>query len=290
MDYYCRIQKSINFIETNLNENVNIVEIASKAFFSAFHFQRIFQAICGFSVQGYVRKRRLTEAAILLKESNKSILEIALNFQYNSQEAFTRAFEINFGITPAKYRKIGKSSLKITKKVDFLNYKKQIQGNVNVDKPNIISKEKIQIIGYEYKTSLNEEVYFKEIPKFYDDFGKNEYYMKIPKRVAPGVSYGISYNYYDDGKFSFIVGEAVSSPNKNLESGFLNIEIPKGKYAKFKIKGSIEVAKNTWKYIYGTWLLNSNYELRDGLDFEVIDVCNSVYPNNMIMEIYIPIK
>ncbi|KAB3525921.1 hypothetical protein F8153_14405 [Alkaliphilus serpentinus] len=63
-----------------------------------------------------------------------------------------------------------------------------------------------------------------------------------------------------------------------------------GKYAVFKINGSVETAQNTWRYIYGTWLPNSNYEREEGPDFEVTDVCKSVYPGNMSMEIYIPIK
>lgn len=67
MDYYSRIQNAIEFIELNLNEDISITDIASKAFFSVFHFQRLFQAISGFSVKGYIRKRRMTEAAILLK-------------------------------------------------------------------------------------------------------------------------------------------------------------------------------------------------------------------------------
>ncbi len=58
MDYYYKIQNAIEFIELNLNENIGITEIASKACFSAFHFQRLFQAISGFSVQGYIRRSK----------------------------------------------------------------------------------------------------------------------------------------------------------------------------------------------------------------------------------------
>ncbi|GFP75506.1 helix-turn-helix transcriptional regulator [Clostridium fungisolvens] len=45
MNYYHRIQNSIEFIELNLDQNIDVVDIASKAYFSAFHFQRVFQAI-----------------------------------------------------------------------------------------------------------------------------------------------------------------------------------------------------------------------------------------------------
>ncbi|CCF12813.1 bacterial regulatory helix-turn-helix s, AraC family protein [Brevibacillus laterosporus GI-9] len=118
MDYFERIQDSIEFIEKNLQEEVKITEISSKSCFSAFHFQRIFQAITGFSVQEYIRSRRLSEAAVLLKETRKNILEIALFFQYGSQEAFTRAFVNHFGLTPANYRR-GGTIIKQQKKLTF---------------------------------------------------------------------------------------------------------------------------------------------------------------------------
>jgi AraC family transcriptional regulator len=290
MNYYHRIQNSIEFIEQNLDENIDIVNVASKAYFSTFHFQRLFQAISGFSVQNYIRKRRMTEAAILLKTTDKTILEIALAFQYGSQEAFTRAFEGCLGITPYKYRKLQESNIKLTDKINFMDYEKEIQGALDIDKPEIIDCDKTYIVGYEYKTNLIDEEYFGEIPGFYHDFGRNEYYRRIPERLAPAFSYGISCNYQDDGQFSFLVGEAVKWPADELENGFINIEIPEGKYAVFNVHGSVEISQNTWRYIYKTWLPNSNYERREGPDFEVTDVCNSMYPDKMVMKIYIPIK
>ncbi|GAA0180996.1 AraC family transcriptional regulator [Clostridium sediminicola] len=290
MDYYYRIQNAIEYIELNLKENINITDIASKAFFSVYYFQRIFQNISGFSVQAYIRKRRLTEASILLRETDKTILEIAVTFQYSSQEAFTRAFESIFGITPAKYRKMKKGSINLLAKIDFVDYKEKIQGDIKIDKPNIIYLNKTYITGYEYKTSMNSGKYFNDIENFYNNFGMNEYYMKIPHRIAPAFPYGISYNYYENGQFSFVIGEAVNQPVVGLESGFVNLEIPEGKYAEFKVKGSVEIAQNTWKYIYLTWFPNSNYERREGLDFEVTDVCNSVYPDKMVMKLYIPVE
>lgn len=70
MDYYKRIQNAIHFIEDNLTQKLRIVDISSKACFLTFHFQRVFQAISGFSVQEYILKRRLTEAAELIKHTD----------------------------------------------------------------------------------------------------------------------------------------------------------------------------------------------------------------------------
>ncbi|MEI5909282.1 helix-turn-helix domain-containing protein [Bacillus spongiae] len=97
----------MDYIEENLHHKLSTTNIDSKSCYSAFHFQRSFQAISGFSVKQYIRKRRLFHAAVLLKESRRSILDIVVMFQYGSQEAFTYAFVNCFRITPGKYRKQG---------------------------------------------------------------------------------------------------------------------------------------------------------------------------------------
>ncbi|WP_439741750.1 AraC family transcriptional regulator [Bacillus pseudomycoides] len=288
MDYFEKIQNSIEFIEGNLQDRLNVVEVSSQSCFSPFHFQRLFQAITGFSVQEYIRNRRLSEAAISLRETRKNILEIAIDFQYNSQEAFTRAFVNYFGMTPAKYRK-SEIALHLQAKMNFFDYKKEMKGDLIMNKPNIVQLSKRDIIGFEYKTNLNNEKYFEEIPKFYFDFGSNEYYLRIPEKIAPNMSYGIACNFHDDGNFSFIIGEEVQGSATELDNGFVNFEIPEGKYAEFKVNGSTDLVQNTRRYIYGTWLPNSNYERREGPDFEITDVLQSIYPNQMKVIIYIPI-
>lgn len=139
MDYFERIQNAIEFIEDNLQEKLTITAISSQSYFSAFHFQRLFQAITGFSVQQYIRNRRLSEAASLLVTTPKNILEIAINFQYGSQEAFTRAFVQYFGVTPAKYRKEA-NSIPLLTKMNFLDYK--LEGELPMQRPEILQLPK----------------------------------------------------------------------------------------------------------------------------------------------------
>ncbi|UFJ41112.1 AraC family transcriptional regulator [Brevibacillus humidisoli] len=289
MDYYKRIQQAISFIEEHLHEEMNIAEIASAACFSPFHFQRLFQAITGFSVHEYIRKRRLSVAADLLKQTNTSVLDIALTSHYNSQEAFTRAFEQLFGITPGKYRKAD-TSVRLQPKIDLLDYQKAMKKEINVQKPVTKHLDPIEIIGYEYKTNLNYERYFEEIPGFYREFGEQGRYMHIQNKRAPHMAYGISCNFQDDGTFSFIVGEEVEPFDGGLPDGFVHLVIPAGTYAVFQAYGGDGIVQDTRKYIYGTWLPNSNFERNEGPDFEVTDVVGSVYPHDLKITIYIPLK
>lgn len=287
MEHYTRIQTAIAFIEDQLQDQLNVTDIAREAGFSAYHFQRLFHAVSGFTVQEYIRKRRLAEAAAMLRETKSNVLQIAVTYQYGSQEAFTRAFIACFGVTPAKYRN-KQTPLAYQPKIDLITYGANIRGGLNMYKPEIVDLTSIKIIGFNYQTNLNNETYFDEIPGFYDDFGRNEYYMRIPNKARPAFAYGIAHAYQDSGKFSFLIGEEVTS-YEGMEPNFGCFEIPAGKYAAFKVNSAPELGQNTWKYIYGTWLPNSNYDRREGPDFEVTDVMNSL-PGKINMTVYIPIR
>ncbi|NQF16830.1 AraC family transcriptional regulator [Brevibacillus sp. HB1.3] len=288
MDTYKRIQDAIDYVEEHLQEEMNITDIASRAHFSAFHFQRLFQAISGFSVQEYIRKRRLSEAALALKQTSDNVLEIAVTYQYQSQEALTRAFEKQFGITPGRYRKEN-HSLPYLAKMDFLAFRQTIKGEIMMNKPTITTLDDIRIIGRRFRTSLQDEQHFKDIPGFYYEFGRNQDYLRIPNKAAEDMSYGIACEFEDDGGFSFVIGEAVHQVPDELSEGFISFVLPGGKYAEFKVTGDADLVQNTRRYIYGTWLPQSNYERGEGPDFEVTDVRGSRFPEAMRVSIYIPL-
>lgn len=289
MDDFKRIQRSIEFIEENLQEELHINAIAAKACFSAFHFQRLFQAISGFSVHEYIRKRRLSEAAEELKQTDRSVLDISIAYGYGSQEAFTRAFDGYFGITPAKYRK-SESAFRRQHKINFSVYRSEDKGDLAMHIPEIKHLDSIHTVCFEYRTSLEDNRHINEITGFYHDFGKNRYYERIPGKTAPNMAYGISCDFRDDGGFSFLVGEEAKRSGEMLEEGFVRFDIPGGTYAVFQAFGSDGLVQQTRTYIYGTWLPNSNYERREGPDFEVTDVMRSSFPDFLRITVYIPVR
>src|SRR5215213_4074504 len=97
-------QKALWYIESHLAEALTLDDIADIGGVSRFHMVRSFAAATGFSVMRYVRARRLTEAARALANGAPDILSLALDADYGSHEAFTRAFRERFGITPEAVR------------------------------------------------------------------------------------------------------------------------------------------------------------------------------------------
>src|ERR1700738_340053 len=97
-------QKALWFIESHLGDALTLDEIAAIGGVSRYHMVRAFAAATGLSVMRYVRARRLSEAARALANGAPDILGVALDADYGSHEAFTRAFRDHFGITPEALR------------------------------------------------------------------------------------------------------------------------------------------------------------------------------------------
>src|SRR5262245_56228461 len=97
-------QKGLWYIESRLAAPLSLDDISDVAGVSRFHMVRAFAAATGFSVMRYVRARRLSEAARALAAGAPDILHVALDADYGSHEAFTRAFRDHFGITPEMVR------------------------------------------------------------------------------------------------------------------------------------------------------------------------------------------
>ncbi|TCM86212.1 AraC-like DNA-binding protein [Paenibacillus sp. BK033] len=198
MEHYTRIQYAITFIEEQLQEALSLETIAARAGFSLYHFQRLFHAVTGFTVQEYIRKRRLSRAAEELRVTRHTVLDISVSYQYGSQEAFTRAFAGYFGMAPAQYRK-KQPLLALQLPINLVALTANIRGGLTMYKPAIIERPATRIIGYNYPTNMNNERYFEEIPGFYAHFGSQEYFARIPNKARPAFAYGIPHSYGEDG-------------------------------------------------------------------------------------------
>ncbi len=91
------------YIIEHLNEPVTLNDIAKAVGYSKFHTSRIFKEETGLSLFEYIRRERLTASAFALRGGSEKVLDIALDFMFDSHEGFTRAFANGFGITPKKF-------------------------------------------------------------------------------------------------------------------------------------------------------------------------------------------
>ncbi|NDL62649.1 helix-turn-helix domain-containing protein [Acerihabitans arboris] len=92
------------WIEDHLDRDIALPELAARSGYSVWHMQGVFRATTGIAVGRYIRERKLTEAVHRLRNSDNKIIDIALDYGFNSQSQFTTLFKKYFGITPQACR------------------------------------------------------------------------------------------------------------------------------------------------------------------------------------------
>jgi len=98
------VQKTVDYIEGNLGEEIKLDDLAQMAHLSYFYFHRLFSRLVKRPVQEYIKLRRLARACESLRDKDNRILDVALEYGFGSHEVFTRAFKDAYGMTPTDYR------------------------------------------------------------------------------------------------------------------------------------------------------------------------------------------
>ena len=105
MDDQKQIFQSLGIIEERIHEKLTVDALAQSLHFSRYHYQRLFREAVGESVMRYVARRRIALAAGELAGTNRSVLEIALRYGFDSHEGFCRRFKAAMGVSPTEYRR-----------------------------------------------------------------------------------------------------------------------------------------------------------------------------------------
>ena len=156
-------QESVDFIERNLTEELDIEEIADRAALSPFYYQRIFGALCGMTVGEYIRARRMTLAAQELSREDVKVIDTAVKYGYESPDSFARAFQKFHGITPSQAREPGAPLRSFAP----LHIKITMEGGTMLDY-RIAEKAPFTIVGV--RRPFNSDTSYQEIPKFWDEW------------------------------------------------------------------------------------------------------------------------
>ncbi len=93
------------YIKENLTDEITLVGLARAAGYSPFHSARLFKEMLGVTPFEYIRRLRLSESALRLRDEDVRVLDVALDFMFGTHEGFTRAFAKEFGVRPKEYAK-----------------------------------------------------------------------------------------------------------------------------------------------------------------------------------------
>jgi AraC family transcriptional regulator len=272
-------QKALWFIESHLADTLTLDEIAGVAGVSRFHMVRAFAAATGFSVMRYVRARRLSEAARALAGGAPDILKLALEADYGSHEAFTRAFRDHFGVTPEAVRaSTCPNHIKLQEPILMDSTLTD-----NLQTPRFETGQPLLVAG------LGERYTWESgaaIPGQWQRFQQAE--PDIPGRIG-NVTYGVCCNGDDAGNFDYIAGVEVSDFSE-LPREFAKVRIPEQRYAVFTHKDHISTIRRTITTIWNQWLPASGLKAADAPNFERYGENFDPVTGNGGLEIWVPIK
>jgi AraC family transcriptional regulator len=273
-------QKALWFIESHLAEALTLDEIAGVAGISRFHMVRAFAAATGLPVMRYVRARRLTEAARALAGGAPDILKLALDADYGSHEAFTRAFRDHFGGTP--------EAVRAGACLDQLRLQEPIMMDStaldHLKPPRFETSKPLLVAGLSER--INHENNGAGIPNQWHRFHQSV--DDIPGRIGK-VAYGVCCNGDDSGNFDYIAGVEVTDFS-DLPREFSRVRIPEQKYAVFTHSEHISTIRRTINTIWNHWLPMSGMKAADAPNFERYDEKFDPMTGNGGLEIWIPVR
>lgn len=280
MDYIDSIQKTIDYIEANLKEELDINRAISESGYSLTHFYRIIQSFSGISLKDYIRNRRLSEAAVALRMSDNRIIDIAMEYDFQSQEVFTRAFLRLFGITPGQYRK-SRESITLYEKLNARQLFMSLNG-LSIE-PTIILEKIFQLVGITRTVHPGSA----DISQLWREFhhSSNSIITPLNSDKLIGLCEYMP-DITDDSEFSYMACIEVLSTD-NLPMGMNAKIIPCTKYAVFTHSGTVDRLKETYDKIYGVWLPLTGSQLAEADTLEIYTLHSS---NNYKLDIYIPLR
>ena len=285
MEWSESISKAIHYIESHITEELTIADIAKHAIISPYYFQKGFSMLCGFTVGEYIKKRRLTLAGSELVSTDRKIIDIALEYGYDSPDSFTKAFLRFHGATPTAVRK-GEA---MVKSFAPLQIKLILTGGYTMDYK-IVKKAPFTVLGvsaiFRYETAD------QEIPAVWAKFSRSG------KNTLINSMYGISIDKDMGGnEFEYLIADNYN-PLKEIPADFVTLTIPAYTWAAFSCRGALMDTgsiQDIHKKIFTEWLpQNRDYEIAAGYHIEMYsnpaNYAKGTEDENYYSEIWIPVR
>lgn len=278
MEWTRRLNESMHYIEAHLTDEIDTEQLGRIACCSSYHFQRMFTYMAGVTLSEYIRRRKMSLAAVDLQTTDAKIIDIAEKYGYRSPTAFNRAFQGIHGVAPSAARDAGVS----VKSFPPITFKVTLKGaeemNYRIEK-----KDAIRIIGVSAPLYKEIESNFTIVPKMWQDAAMNGTIQKLSEMMdaEPYGLLGVS-ACGDEEDWRYFI--AVSSAKE--ESEFEEYIIPASTWAVFPGEGTNQSIQELEQRIVTEWLPTSGYEYANAPDIEVY---LNPDPQNAKYEVWIPV-
>ncbi len=309
-EYIFRINRVIDYVDENIDDNFSLKTLSEIACFSKYHFHRIFKAITGETLHQFTQRLRVEKAATqLVNCPQKSITEVALNYGFSSSAAFARAFRGKFRMSPSQWRSINCLENSNNCKTDSNKWKDFNISSYYIDSSTNNLTWRVQVGN---KRLVKVEV--KNVPEFYVAYvrhigpykGNNALFENLFSKLMnwAGPRGLLSFS---DSTFMSIYHDCPKITEEDKLRTSVCIKVSEdttvgGEIGKMKVHGgkfavvSFELAcceeyEEAWNFIFGNWLPDSGYQPDDRPCYEIYRNSPKEHPEGIhIVDICVPVK
>lgn len=297
MDWISGIQRAINYIEDHITEELDYEQIARESFSSAFHFQRVFSILCGYTLGEYIRSRRLSLAGAELASTREKVIDVAYKYGYDNPESFAKAFQRFHGITPTQARGRGA----VLKSFSRLSIKVSLEGG-SIMNYRIEEKPSMRLTGFKRRFTGSPNDKKNQDHDFACDTRVYQYILQGMSRDFDN-TYQVLTNFDADGYDFYItyrlpdwILEDFEEDLDDLAKHFEHLQIPAGEYLVCETErcdGPCDLQDELRRRAVSEWLPTSGYELREAPELSVIhwywEEGNEKVNNSRYCELWLPI-
>ncbi|MEU6082210.1 AraC family transcriptional regulator [Streptomyces sp. NPDC047108] len=281
-----RLNQALDHIETHLDEEIEVSELARIAVTSEYHFRRMFSALAGMPLSEYVRRRRLTVAGADVLAGERTLLEIAVRYGYTSGEGFARAFRAVHGVGPGEARRTG-AALHSQPRISF---RLIVEGSSTM-RYRVVDKEPFCVVGRKARVPLVHEGMNPAIAAFIRSIDQETLarvtalsdqeprgIVAVSDALDPSRAEGTELDYYH--------AVVTRSPGpEDLDT----LRVPEGAWAVFESSGPFPQAlQHLWRDVFTQWFPSNPYRSRPGP--EILSTRLSQDGTQADAELWIPVE
>ena len=261
MDQAGIIRDLLAWLESHLDQPLSLDNVSIKAGYSKWHLQRMFKDVTGHAIGAYIRARRLSKAAVALRLTSRPILDIALQYRFDSQQTFTRAFKKQFNQTPAWYRRASDwNSFGIRPPIRL--------GNEQQPEPQFVTLPETVLVGQtqSYTCTLEQISSYRDEMRIH--FWKQ---FLLETDTVPPLLYGLhqvraSHEKDDEQEILYTTAVPVESATSMYSGQKVSLEA--GDYVQFNYSGPRVELQEFILLLYGTCMPTLGLTRRMGQDIE----------------------
>ena len=268
---------TIDYLETVLDDKIDEKKVTQLSGYSYSMFSRLFSILTEMTLSEYLRSRRLTEAAVILRNTNEKIIDIAFRFGYESSDSFGTAFKNFHGFTPSEVRN-GKPFKLVSRVQLALSVRGGRSMNITIQK-----KKAFTVAGLN-EQSINSSLCPSVWDKLYEKYSYDEL-----ASLGSGEIVGVCHDVENPNTINYMAAYIVNDVNKARDMGLEVLEVEETEYAVVELIGTVpECIHNGWKYAMEVFFPEHGYVHSGKPDFEYYyegDMNSKDYK----MELWIPV-